>query len=129
MFPSLHPKPSKLLGFTSYKQHGDMQGWRRSKNSTQKKDFETKPFQENLGGSLIVGRSLSDVMTCTTDLTDLKKEISNVVTNEYTPYNVKQRDNYLKAHTGPKSYLTIPYRLKPILPTILVPKPKNQLRH
>jgi hypothetical protein len=92
-----------------------------------KKDSETKPFEENLSGSLIVGRSLSDVMTCTTDLTDLKKEMSNVVTNEYTPYNVKQRDNYLKAHTGPKSYLTIPYRLKPILPT--TPKPENQLRH
>ena len=66
-------------------------------------------------------------MTCTTDLTDLKKEMSNVVTNEYTPYNVKQRDNYLKAHAGPKSYLTIPDHSKPILPTIH--KPKNQLRH
>lgn len=65
-------------------------------------------------------------MTCTTNLTDLKKDISNIVTNEYTPYNVKRRDNYLKAHAGPKSYLMIPARSKPILPTI--PNPKNQLR-
>ena len=63
-------------------------------------------------------------MTCTTSLTDLKKEISNVVTNEGTPYIFKHSDNYLKAHAGPKSYLMIPDGSKPILPTI--PNPINQ---
>jgi hypothetical protein len=72
-----------------------MQDWRRSKNS--KEGSETRPFQENLGGPLIAGRSPPVVTTCTTNLTDLKKEIGNLVTNAYTPY-VKRRDNYLKSH-------------------------------
>lgn len=40
------------------------------------------------------------------------------MTNEYTLYNVKWRDDYLKTHAGPKSYLMIPDRSKSILPTI-----------
>jgi len=75
---------------------------------TARKGSETTPFQENLGGSLIVGKSPPVVMTCTTNLSYLKKEISSVVTNEYTPYNVKRSDNYLRAHSGPKSYSMIP---------------------
>jgi hypothetical protein len=65
-------------------------------------------------------------MTCTKNLTDLNQEISNVMSNEYTPYNVKRRDNYLKAHAGPKSYLMIPDHSKPLLP--IIPNPKKQLR-
>jgi hypothetical protein len=65
-------------------------------------------------------------MTCTTNLTDLKKEISSVVTNEYATYNVKRRDNYLKVHAGPETYLMTPDRSKSILPTI--PKPKKTVK-
>jgi hypothetical protein len=95
---------------------------------TARKSSETTPFKENLSGSLIVGKSPPVVMTCTTNLSDLKKEICNVVTNEYTPYNVKRRGNYLRVHAGPKSYLMIYCRSKSLLITITNPPPPKKNR-